>query len=132
MYTFSINTETSEIYSSILWYISKLKNDNKHFCFFKDGLNRDNNDEQYIDFLSYSDDIKFKYKDYEISLKKKRIDDAQFSMGRHELCFFEEMTLTITDENLSDDEQIKLIKDFILESKELFDKNKRYTNSEDS
>jgi len=131
MYTFSINTETSEIYSSILWYISKLKNDNKHFCFFKDGLNRDNNDEQYIDFLSYSDDIKFKYKDYEISLKKKRIDDAQFSMGRHELCFFEEMTLTITDENLSDDEQIKLIKDFILESKELFEKNKRYTNSED-
>ena len=131
MYTFTINTETSEIYSSILWYISKLKNDNEHFCFFKDGLNRDNNDEQYIDFLSYSDDIKFKYKDYEISLKKKRIDDARFSMGRHELCFFEEMNLTITDENLSDDEQIKLIKDFILESKELFDKNKRYTNSED-
>jgi len=131
MYTFIINTETPDIYSSILWYISKLKNDNKVFGFSNDGFNRDNNDDKYIDFLAYSDNIIFTYKEFQISLKKKRIDNAQFSMGRHELCFFEEMSLTLEDDTLYSEAQIKLIKDFILEAKELFDKNKRYTDSLD-
>ena len=118
MYTFIINTETPDTYKYILWYISKLENNNKTFCFFKDGLNRDNDDKNFIDFLPYSNDIKFKYKDCNISLKKKRIDTPQFTMGRHELCFFEEMSLTVDDETLPSEEQIKLIKDFILEAKD--------------
>ena len=123
---FTISTYDMKTYTSILWYIEKLKNTNKNYLYVGECVYHDIDENKLIDFLSYGDDFTFTYKDNELSLKRNRFGNPIFIGTRGEAGNYEEITLEfIRLSDLSDDDKIDMIKKLILESKEKYDENKR-------
>ena len=126
---FTISTYDLKTFTSILWYIEKLKNTNKNYLYVGECVYHDQDENKLIDFLSYGDDFTFTYKDKEISLKRNRLGDPIFIGTRGEAGNYEEIILEFTNSDLSNDDKIDMIKKLILESKEKYDENRRMKNT---
>ena len=140
---FTISTYDLRTFTSVLWFIEKLKNNNTHHLFAGECIHHDVEDNKIIDFAAYDTDFKFIYEKNNIHIKRIRHGKPIFINSRCEVGQYEELILEfIDDENiidnddddddkLSDDKKIALIKKFIIEAKEKFDENKRFKTTKD-
>ena len=142
---FTISTYDLRTFTSVLWFIEKLKNNNTHHFFAGECIHHDVEDNKIIDFAAYDTDFKFIYEENNIHIKRIKYGEPVFIGSRCEVGQYEELILEfIEDENiidndnddndsdkLSDDKKIALMKKFIIEAKEKFDENKRFKTTKD-
>ena len=56
---FTISTYDHRTFTSVLWFIEKLKNNNTHHLFAGECIHHDVEDNKIIDFAAYDTDFKF-------------------------------------------------------------------------
>ena len=126
---FTISTYDLRTFTAVLWFVEKLENTNKSYLYIGECIYHDVDENKLIDLLSYDNEFSFIYKDSNIILKRNRLGKPIFINSRGEAGNYEEITLEFSNNNLSNDEKIDLIKKLILESKDKYDENKRLKNT---
>ena len=66
MSLFTISTQDTRTFISVLWYIEKLENTNKHYLYSGDCIHHDIDDNRILDFVADGSEFTFKYDDYTI------------------------------------------------------------------
>ena len=127
----TVSTYDIKTFTSVLWYSTKLKNDIKHFAYLDKCISYDEEDNELIDFIAYDINFKFYYKDVEISIKRERIGESHYIQSRGESGNYEEIELNIISEELSDDDKIELMKNFILKSKDEYSDYRKHKTVDD-
>ena len=120
---YTVTTYDLRMFTSVMWYIDKLKNTNNKYLYLSECNHYDENDNKIIDFLCYDEEFVFTYHDVDIKYKRVKYGNPIFINSRCEAGNYEEILL---DPNVSDkDEGISLMKDFFKECKDKYIENKK-------
>lgn len=129
---FSISTYDLRTFSAILWFINnKCKNNNTHHFFVGECIYHDEDDNNIIDFMGFDNEFTFYHNDTEIKLVRNRIGDPVFINSRAESGHYEEITMEILSD-ITDDDKIKFMKEFILKVKEEYKNNRKLKSKDDT
>ena len=133
MSVFTISTQDTRTFISVLWYIEKLENTNKHYLYSGDCIHHDIDDNRILDFVADGNEFTFKYDDYTIFLTRKTIGEPIFINSRCEAGRYEVIKLKFEEkEDTTNDKYIEIMKKFILEAREKYDENKRFKLKKDN
>lgn len=128
---FTVSTYDLRTFTSILWFSNtKCKNNIEHHFFIGDCVYSDMNDKDLIDFIGYDKEFIFNYKDTEIKVNRVRNDKPIFINSRGEAGHYEEITMEILKE-MTDENKIKFMEQFIIEVKKAYKENKRLKNTDE-
>lgn len=129
---FKITTQDTRTFISLLWYIEKLENTNKHYLYSGDCIHHDLEDNKILDFIADGNEFTFSYDNHTIFFTREIIGDPIFINSRCEAGRYEVIKLKFEEkEGVSNDEYIKIIKKLLLEAREKYDENKRYKVQKD-
>ena len=129
---FTVSTYDLRTFTSVLWYCEKLKNNIEHHMYLEKCIYCDMDDNELIDYIAYDKDFNIFYKDTEFNIKRITVGKPVFIQSRGEVGTYEELEINIVSKNLSDDDIIKITKEFIQESKEKYNENRKLKNNEDN
>jgi len=124
---FTISTQDTRTFISVLWYIETLENTNKIHLYSGDCVHHDYEDNKILDFLAASNEFTFKYDDFTIFFTKETIGNPIFINSRCEAGRYEIIKLKFEEkEDISNDKYVEIMKKFMLEAREKYDENKKF------
>ncbi len=129
---FTVTTQDTRTFISVLWYIEKLENTNNCHLYSGDCVHHDLEDNKILDFVADSKEFTFKYNDHTIFFTREIVGDPVFINSRCEAGRYEFIKMKFEEkEGVSNDEYIKIMKKLLLEAREKYDENKRYKVQKD-